>query len=171
MPFFVRWTGKVKAGSQSTQLICHTDLIATCAEILGAKLPDNAGEDSVSILPALLGKDTAPIHEAVVHHSIAGRFAIRQGQWKSAFGPGSGGWGKPGDNDARKQGLPDVQLYDISSDIGETKNVQAEHRDVVERLTKLLDQAIANGRSTPGPKQANDAQIVVNKANAAVPKD
>ena len=36
VPFFVRWPGKVKAGSQSTQLICHTDLMATCAEILAA---------------------------------------------------------------------------------------------------------------------------------------
>jgi hypothetical protein len=161
----------VKAGSQSAQLICHTDLIATCAEILGAKLPDNAGEDSVSILPAMLGKDIGPIHEAVVHHSIAGRFAIRQGQWKLEFCPGSGGWGKPGDAEAKKQGLPEVQLYDLSTDIGEKKNVQAAHRDVVERLTKLLDQTIANGRSTPGAKQANDAAIVVNKSNSKTPKE
>ncbi len=70
VPFFVRWPGKVQAGSQSTQLICLTDLIATCSEILGSRLPDNAGEDSVSLLPALLGKDTAPIREAVVHHSL-----------------------------------------------------------------------------------------------------
>ena len=171
VPFFVRWPGKVKAGSQSAQVICHTDLIATCAEILGAKLPDNAGEDSVSILPALLGKDTTPIHEAVVHHSIAGRFAIRQGQWKLEFCPGSGGWGKPGDAEAKRQGLPDVQLYDLSTDIGEKKNVHAAHRDVVERLTKLLDQTIANGRSTPGVKQANDAAIVVNKSNSKAPKE
>jgi arylsulfatase A len=171
VPFFVRWPGKVKAGSQSSQLICHSDLMATCSEILGARLPDNAGEDSVSLLPALLGKDTAPIHEVVVHHSISGRFAIRQGQWKLEFCPGSGGWGKPGDAAAKQQGLPDIQLYDLTTDIGETKNVQAEHRDVVERLTQLLKQTIANGRSTPGPKQANDVEIIVNKANKSAPKE
>jgi arylsulfatase A-like enzyme len=171
VPFFVRWPGKVKAGSQSQQLICHPDLIATCAEILGTKLPDNAGEDSASILPALLGKDTAPIHEAIVHHSIAGRFAIRQGQWKLEMCPGSGGWGKPGDAQAMKQGLPTTQLYDLSADIGETKNVQAGHRDVVERLAQLLDQTIAKGRSTPGTKQANDVLIVVSKTNGAAPKE
>ncbi len=171
VPFFVRWPGKVKPGSHSAQLICHTDLMATCAAILGAKLPANAGEDSVSLLPALLGKDPAPIHEAVVHHSIAGRFAIRQGQWKMDFCPGSGGWGKPGDAEAKKQGLPDVQLYDLSTDLGETKNVEAGHREIVERLTKLLDQTIANGRSTPGPKQPNDVPILVNKANTTAPKE
>jgi len=171
VPFFAHWPGHVKAGSQSSQLICLTDLIATCADILGAKLPGNAGEDSVSLLPALRGTDTAPIHEAVVHHSISGRFAIRQGQWKLEFCPGSGGWGKPGDAAAAKQGLPDVQLYDLSTDPGETKNVQAEHPEVVARLKQLLEQTIANGRSTPGPKQANDAPIVVNKSNTKAPQE
>jgi arylsulfatase A len=171
VPFIVRWPGKVKAGSQSAQLICHTDLIATCAEILCSKLPDNAGEDSISILPALLGKDTAPIHEAVVHHSIAGRFAIRQGQWKLDLCPGSGGWGMPNDAQAKTQGLANVQLYDLTADIGETKNLQAQHRDIVERLTNLLEQTIANGRSTPGPKLANDVPIVLDKGNIATPKE
>jgi arylsulfatase A-like enzyme len=171
VPFFVRWPGKVKPGSQSAQLICHTDLIATCAEILGTRLSDNAGEDSVSLLPALLGKDTAPIHEALVHHSIAGRFAIRQGQWKMEFCPGSGGWGKPGDAAAKRQGLPDIQLYDLTTDIGETKNVQAERRDIVERLTKLLKQTVSNGRSTPGPKLANDVPIAINKPNKKATKE
>src|SRR5262249_22970853 len=49
IPFLVRWPGKIKAGSTSDQLICLNDLMATCAEIVGAKLPDSAGEDSVSI--------------------------------------------------------------------------------------------------------------------------
>jgi arylsulfatase A-like enzyme len=171
VPFFVRWPGKVKAGSKSAQLICHTDLIATCAEILGTKLPHNAGEDSISILPAFLGKDTAPIHESVVHHSIAGRFAIRQGQWKLDVCPGSGGWGKPNDAQAKMQGMANVQLYDLSADIGETNNLQAEHRDIVERLTKLLQQTIANGRSNPGPKLANDVPIVLDKGGIATPKE
>jgi arylsulfatase A-like enzyme len=175
VPFLVRWPGKVKAGSQCAQLICHTDLMATCAEILPAKVPDTAGEDSVSILPALLGdadplvrtrEKTAGIpaaREAVVHHSINGRFAVRQGQWKLDLCPGSGGWGKPGDAEAEKRGLPDIQLYDLGADIGETKNVQAENPEIVRRLTRLLDDYIANGRSTPGAKQANDATVVISK--------
>jgi arylsulfatase A-like enzyme len=171
VPFLVRWPGKVKAGSQCAQLICHTDLLATCAEILGAKIPDNAGEDSLSILPALLGTDKEPIHGAVVHHSISGKFAVRQGHWKLELCPGSGGWSSPGDAEAKKLGLPDIQLYDLSADIGETKNVQAGHPDIVSQMSKLLDEYIANGRSTPGPKQANDAAIVVKKGNIKVLDD
>ena len=164
VPFLVRWPGKVKAGSQSAQLVCHTDLMATCADLLGAKLPDTAGEDSVSILPALLGSDSNPIHEGVVHHSIKGRFAIRQGPWKLEFCPGSGGWAKPGDDEAKKLGLPDVQLYDVMADAGETKNVQSEHPDVVERLTKLL---VQTGRSTPGAPQKNDVPVNLWKKGGA----
>lgn len=163
VPFFVRWPGRVKPGSQSAQLICHSDLLATCAELLGAKLPATAGEDSLSILPALLGTDKAPLHEAVVHHSIHGRFAIRQGNWKLALCAGSGGWGQPGDADAAQRGLPAAQFYDLAADPAEIKNLHAQHPAVVARLTQLLDMWIANGRSTPGPPQQNDVRIVVNK--------
>jgi arylsulfatase A-like enzyme len=165
VPFFVRWPAKVKAGSTSTQPVCHVDLMATCAELLGVKLAANAGEDSVSLLPALSGAtDTT---RAIVHHSINGRFAIREGRWKLCLCPGSGGWGKPGDADAAKAGLPDTQLYDLSTDLGETKNLSAEHPEVVARLTQQLQALIAAGRSTPGEKQTNDAKIVVFKNNQA----
>lgn len=163
VPFFVRWPGKVKAGSQSTTLICHTDFMATCAEILGAKLPDNAAEDSVSFLPSLLG-DAGILLRTVIHHSIHGRFAVREGRWKLCLCPGSGGWAKPGDAAATKQGLPSLQLYDLIADIAETRNLNSTHPDIVARLTQQLESSIANGRSTPGMKQANDAEVIVLKA-------
>ena len=169
VPFFLRWPAKVKAGSKSAQTICHTDLMATCADILGAKLPDNAGEDSVSIIPALLGTDKAPLHETVVHHSINGSFAIRHGNWKLALCADSGGWSDPKPGSKEAKALPETQLYDLSADKGETKNLHAERPAEVARLTKLLEQIIANGRSTPGVKQANDAAIQIRKTagNAA----
>ncbi len=167
VPFFVRWPAKVKAGSQNDQLICHVDLMATCAEILKVKLPENAGVDSMSFLPAMLGTENATLRKSVVHHSINGRFAVREGRWKLCLCPGSGGWGKPGDADASKQGLPEVQLYDLSTDIAETNNVSTEHPEIVAKLTRQLEASIANGRSTPGAKQANDVEIVVFKSNQA----
>ena len=103
IPFIARWPGKIKPGTRSDQLICLTDLMATCAEILGAKLPDNAGEDSVSILPALLGTATEPLHEAVVHHSINGTFAIRQGHWKLELCPAPAAGAKAGATAKRRR--------------------------------------------------------------------
>jgi arylsulfatase A-like enzyme len=164
IPFLVRWPAQVKAGTTSDQLICLNDLMATCAEILGVKLPDAAGEDSVSILPALLGKAKEPLREAVVHHSINGSFAIRQGHWKLELCPGSGGWSapRPGRDDASK--LPPVQLYDLSADVEEKNNVQDKHPEVVARLTKLLEKYVADGRSTPGRPQKNTGEVDIWKA-------
>jgi arylsulfatase A-like enzyme len=163
VPFIVRWPDRIQAGTASDQTICHTDLIATCAELIGVTLPDDAGEDSVSILPALLGQDKAPLHEAVVHHSINGSFAIRQGKWKLELCASSGGWSdpKPGSADAKQ--LPSVQLYDLQSDLAESQNVQAKYPDEVQRLTKLLERFIDEGRSTPGARQPNDSKIEVRK--------
>ena len=152
IPFIARWPGVAKPGSACGQLTCLTDLMATCADILGAKLPDNAGEDSISILPLLKGQDR-PVREAVVHHSIRGMFALRQGNAKLIFGPGSGGWSKGGSDQSP------VQLYDMAQDVGERRNRQAADKADVARLTQLMEQYIAGGRSTPGGPQKNDAAI------------
>lgn len=166
VPFIARWPGRVPAGRTSSQLICHTDLLATVADMVGERLPEDAGEDSVSILPALLGRDRAPLREAVVHHSINGVFAIRQAEWKLAYSPGSGGWGKPGDAEARKSGLPDLQLYDLANDLAETRNLQAEKPEVVAKLSALLESYVARGRSTPGETRKNDVAVSWREATA-----
>jgi arylsulfatase A-like enzyme len=164
IPFLVSWPGHVKPGSTSDQLTCLTDFMATCADLLGVKLPDNAGEDSVSILPALQGKARQPLREAVVHHSIQGKFSIRQGPWKLELCAGSGGWGKPKDAQATNEGLPAVQLYNLADDIGERQNLASTRPEVVRQLTALLERYVAEGRSTPGAKQKNDAPVQIIKA-------
>ena len=166
VPFLARWPGKIKAASSSAQTICHVDLLATCAEILGTKLPAYAGEDSVSIFSALLSTDRAPLREAVVHHSIQGMFSLRQGPWKLELCPGSGGWAAPLDAAARKAGLPEIQLYNLAADPAESKNVHVENPAVVTRLTALLQRYVADGRSTPGPRQTNDVPIDLLKTKA-----
>ena len=163
IPFIAHWPARVKAGSTCDQLVCLVDLMATCADLLGAKLPDNAGEDSVSILAALEGRGKTPLREAVVHHSVNGAFAIRQGNWKLELCPDSGGWSAPRPGSKEAQGLPAVQLYDLLADIGEKVNVQDKHPEIVARLTKLLERYTANGRSTPGLAQPNSAPVQIHK--------
>jgi arylsulfatase A-like enzyme len=162
VPFLVRWPGKIQPGSTTDQLTCLTDVIATIAEILGAKLPDNAAEDSISFLPTLLGQAGKPGRTTLVSHSINGSFAIRDGNWKLCLCRGSGGWSapRPGQGDAN---LPEVQLFDLKTDIGERANLQAQHPDIVARLTKLLEQQIADGRSTPGAPQKNAVAVKIRK--------
>ena len=143
----------------SDEIICTTDLMATCADIVGYSLSDDEGEDSYSLLP-LFEKDKLdkPFREATVHHSINGSFAIRKGDWKLIMCPGSGGWSFPTPNKDQEviETLPPIQLYNLKNDPGETINLQSTNTGVVEELKSLLIKYIDDGRSTPGVPQKND---------------
>lgn len=155
VPYVVRWPGVIAPGRVSDELICHNNLMATCAEILGAKLPDDAGVDSFSILPVLRGGEAKEAtHPFVIHHSVKGHFAIRKGDWKFLACKGSGGWSKGDD------GQPS-QLYNMASDRKEQNNLVKQNPDIAADLTKILETAVANGRTTAGPKQKNDAKVVI----------
>ncbi len=145
----VRWPGHVQAGSTSKELICLTDFLATTAEIIAAKLPADAAEDSFSILPALRGDQRdRPIREAVVHHSADGTFGIRQGPWKLALALGSHGFSFPR-NLKPKPGEARGQLYNLDSDPQERDNLWLKHPEIVTRLTALLEKYRSEGGSRP----------------------
>lgn len=151
VPFIVRWPTVVKPGSVCDRTVCSVDLMATLADILGAPLPPDAAEDSVSIMPLLRGAE-GPARKSLVHQSFSGVFAIRSGHWKLIFGPGSG--------------LPDgtpAQLYDLASDPGETRDLADSHPEEVDRLRELMQRHASEGRSTPGPPQANDVAVRIRK--------
>lgn len=162
VPFLVQWPKKIPAGSRSDETVCLTDLMATAAAIVQDSLAPMEGEDSYNLLPILEGKTLeTPLREATVHHSINGSFSIRQGKWKLALCPGSGGWSTPRPQDAEKMELPPVQLYDMEADVAEENNVMEQHPEVVSRLTTLMEQYIADGRSTPGAAQENDTETLL----------
>jgi arylsulfatase A-like enzyme len=150
--FIVRWPGMVKAGSECGALVSQADLMATFAEALGTKLADNQGEDSFSLMPLLKG-GMGSIRENAVSASISGVPALRLGDWKYIAAPGSGGWGKGGD-----QSQP-LQLYNLAEDIGENNNLAAKDTERLAQMQGLLESIIEKGRSTPGPDQKNDVQV------------
>jgi len=142
VPFVVRWPGQVKPGSVNGHTVCLNDLLATVAEAIGARLPDNAGEDSVSLLPEFRGTATVGVREATVHQSSRGDLAIRQGPWKLVF-------------------LADgaKELYNLETDLSETKDLAATRPEVVARMSALMQGYIDNGRSTPGAPQKNAVPV------------
>jgi arylsulfatase A len=180
VPFIVRWPGHVPAGAVSEQTICHVDLMATLAALVGADLPAGAGVDSYDILPALLGKNTTqPVREATVHHSRGGHFAIRRGDWVLLLAPsgddsedrgsrprylesGDPWLGEPQWWKERRgyvaHGQP-AELYDLRHDLAQRHNLYSERAEVVAELRALLERYVASGRSTPGPRQENDVAI------------
>ena len=165
VPFMVRWPGKITPGAKSDQLICLSDMMATFADLLSTSVPDNAGEDSISFLQALYEKPIESPRQSIVHHSLYGRFAVREGNWKLILAPGSGGWTAPDDILATKENLPWTQLYDLNADIGEQDNLKTDHTEKVKSLVELLEKIVADGRSTPGEKQTNDVPIDIFKSS------
>ena len=137
VPFFARWPGRIEAGSSCDQPVCLTDLLATCAHVLGVDVPADVGEDSVSMLPLLDG-GAEPTRTEGVHHSISGQFAIRRDRWKLLECAGSGGWSLP-DSDAVAADAPPMQLYDMAADPAEQHNVIDAHRDVADALSAELN--------------------------------
>ena len=147
VPFLVRWPGKVAPGSTSDETMCHTDLLRTCAAVVGAELAQGDGPDSYDFLPVLLGERLeGPLREATVHHSSRGLFAIRQGRWKLIVGRGSGGFTPPARYDP-EPGEPEGQLYDLVDNPTETRNLWSEEPEVVKRLGALLDKYRSEGHS------------------------
>jgi arylsulfatase A-like enzyme len=142
IPFIVRWTKQIKPQSSTDQLACLVDLIRTFSEITGQPLPENAVEDSVSILSVWNGTANQPIRTEVIHHSINGSFAIRQGDWKLNLCPDSGGWSVPRPDSAQVKQSPKLQLYNLKSDKAETTNLQAERDEIVQELKSRLNEIV-----------------------------
>lgn len=163
VPFVARWPAKVKAGTRCDHIVGQLDILATAAEIVGAKIPMNAAEDSVSFLPMLLDKSAGPIRTSIISQSIGGQFAVRDNHWKLCLCPGSGGWSSPRPGRADLSKLPTMQLFDLSKDPGEQHNLAKSDPARVAAMQRMLQEFIHRGRSTPGPALQNDAEIVMVK--------
>jgi arylsulfatase A-like enzyme len=160
IPFIVRWPATVAPGSTCSQLFCLTDLMATCADLVGTQLPDNEGEDSFSFLQALKGKPIVSDRAGVIHHSIEGYFSYRQGKWKLLLSKGSGGWSSPTEKEVTDS-IPVTQLYDLEKDPGETNNLYNEHPEIANQLIKQLEYDVQRGRSRSGSDVKNDIDKIV----------
>jgi arylsulfatase A-like enzyme len=175
-PFIARWPGRVQAGTESNQLIALTDVLATCADLLGLPLPHDAAEDSISFASALRGLPNAVgARQSLVNDSMMGLYSIREGPWKLIVGQGGGGsysqehspqpapHPEPSPQDEESlagtvAALPSTtanaaephgQLYNLDDDLGETRNLYNERPDLVARLTALLEKIQKDGRSRP----------------------
>lgn len=140
VPFVVKWPGVVKPGSVCRQLVLQADTMATMAEILGVKLPENAGEDSFSLMPLLHGEDR-PIRTNAVNTACGGTPSFRDGPWKYVAAA------KP-------------ELYHLEEDLAETMNVAPLHPERVKAMQAAFEKLIRAGRSTPGAPQKNDLRVV-----------
>lgn len=145
VPFIARWPGKIKAGTESAAFFAHLDMPATFASLTGVSLPAEGCLDSQNVLPALLGESQTGRDSAIFH--VGGTktpLTLRQGNWKF-MEAGKGGYGKAA---AKKDsGGKQVQLYDLSKDLGEQTNLAAQLPEKVKEFSEAIRQAREAGRT------------------------
>ena len=157
VPFLARWPGKIAAGSTCNHLTSLCDVLMTAADILQVKVPDDAAEDSFSVLPMLLNSDHQRDRPFLIQQAFTGAkdLAIRQGKWKYLAHKGSGGNNYATNANLKEYELPDTaptakgQLFDLEKDPGETTNLALIHPEIVTKMEALLAQSIKSGRSRP----------------------
>jgi len=131
VPFVVRWPGRVKPGT-SAALVSQIDFVASFAAMLDVEVPEDQAIDSRNNLAALLGEDEVGLPFMIEE---ARRLALRRGKWKYIVARG-------------KKGAE--QLFDLSSDIGETTNLAAEYPEKVAELRQMLRQLKASKAGVRG---------------------
>ncbi|MEO6786728.1 MAG: arylsulfatase [Chthoniobacteraceae bacterium] len=151
IPFIARWPGHIKPGTESAALIALLDMPATFAALTGVKIPAGGCRDSVNVLPALLGESKTAREDFIAHNGgMKGPFGVRVGNWKLITGGGPGAYGGarrnavPNGNNVKPQpqGVASgVQLYDLATDLGETKNLATEKPEKVRELQQFLEKA------------------------------
>ncbi len=153
VPLIARWPGRVPEGGTSDETVCLVDLMATFAELAGAGLPNDAAEDSFSILSALLGEGRASeLRPFTLHQTPSLDLSIRFGQLKYLDHAGSGGNRYAGpdlDPFALPEAAPEApgQLYNLADDPGERRNLYVEQPEIVRQLKTWLDEARSSGRT------------------------
>jgi len=141
LPFFIRWPAGIKQpGRKWDKLVGQVDVLATFADLLGAKLPGSVGEDSQSFAEVLTNPKADYDRQPLINHGIGGRFAITEGNWKLIM-PHRGA---------------KIELYDLRNDPAEENNLAAKYPGHIECLKKKLTDIVLNGRTTSGTVQKND---------------
>ena len=121
-----RWPGKIKPGQTSGHICGFQDMMPTFADLAGAKCPKM---DGISMAPALLGKgEKQKTHKHLFweFYEGGGKQAVLKGKWKAIR--------------LRTQKNPDgpLELYDITKDIGEKKNIAKDHPEIVAEMAKIM---------------------------------
>jgi arylsulfatase A-like enzyme len=132
VPMIVRWPGHIKPGAASDQVWTFWDFLPTAAQIAGANPPK--GIDGISMLPALLGKRQRD-HRFLYweFHEKGPKQAVRMGDWKAI----------------RLRPNQKLELYDLKTDLAETRNIAGQHPRIVARIEAYLKTARTESEHWP----------------------
>jgi arylsulfatase A-like enzyme len=118
VPFIVRWPGELPKGAVCDEPVISLDVTPTICAATGIELPKDRIYDGKDMLPALRGQLKGPLHQSLFWDNGAELWAVREGKWKLISVKGT------------------LELYDLSTDLGEKNNVLKQNSDVAERLER-----------------------------------
>ena len=123
VPFLVSWPAKLKPGTYD-QLVTSLDFLPTAVAVAGGELPTDRKVDGVNLMPYLTGEKTGAPHEALFWRSNGpgGNYAARMGDWKLV-----------------RLGKQAPELYNLASDIGETRNLATEKPEMLSKMLSAVE--------------------------------
>lgn len=134
VPYIARWPGRIKAASTSNHISAFWDFLPSCCELIGKVPPEDI--DGISMLPTLFGRHQEQRKHEYLYWELRGQQAIRMGKWKAL---------------RRKPGRK-IELYDLDSDIAESKDLADEHPEVVAEMAKIFRAGRTESEMFPLPK-------------------
>jgi len=143
VPFLLRWPGRIGAG-ETAALVSHVDFLASFAALVGIDLPVGSAPDSLNVLDALLGT-TETGRDELVTEGLQAKTVLRQGDW--VFIPPYPGPAMNTNTYIETGNSDEPQLYDLSQDIGQVRNLADENADRVQAMSERLNE-ILNGNRT-----------------------
>ncbi len=129
VPMIAKWPAKIQAGASTDHISAFWDVMPTFAELVGHEL--DASIDGISFLPTLVGDENQKGHEYLYweFHEKGGRIAVRKGKWKGVK------------YNVLKEPNKQIQLFDLETDPGETRNLASEYPEVVKELSQIMQTA------------------------------
>ena len=161
-PTIAWWPGRVAAGKETNEIAGTTDLLPTLVSLAGGTLKETK-IDGYDVSQLLLGKTNKSPRTEWFYYQGTRLKAVRSGKWKLAIERQSFGMGM-------KQEPEDLQLgnrlYNLDTDLGETKSVFDQHPDVVEKLRAMAEKMkedIGSGKPGPGvrPPGVKDSPVTL----------
>ncbi|MBN8672833.1 MAG: arylsulfatase [Chitinophagales bacterium] len=128
IPFIARWPGKIPAGKTTSHISAQYDLMATLAELTGAKAWPN---DGISFLPTLLSNGKQQKQHPFLYFEFpekSGQVAIRFGDWKGVK------------SNMKKDKNAPWEIYNLNTDVNETTDVATQHLELIKQFDKILKQ-------------------------------
>jgi len=187
VPFIAKWPDHIQPGTESNQLLCQVDMLATFMALTGQETTELEGKDSINMLPALLQDPSEPLRtELLLAPHKSSNLALRKGKWLYIGARGSGGfngsrpsqhaWGGPPaatlvgstnsdiENGRIRKDAPPAQLYDLESDLKQTKNLYRQNPEVVEQMEAALNAYRPKKANVAAPARRNRTRSRQGKA-------